>query len=247
MLPLTESTVSTTTTQMPVEIFVAFKAGKPKTVASANVSLLEVEPNGPAPVNLPKRKIGEQVFRHMNPLGSQRDSTGATTIVEVSIKPKPSTAPEEMDRTKDVLDYSVHSGDIEPKLQKAIQKAVGIKTEIDEFTAGEKLVDIWSIPKCVAHMSSMAKKFSVAYTRRMVPTAIFNECTNFLPALTFSADMVPTALDVARCRQATVDFVKHWNYGGHGKTKAEPNFGAFCLSVCEFKHGHGSPKCVGQL
>lgn len=251
MPALPQSTMTTTTTVMPVDVFVAFKSGKSKPVDVASffemtaASFLSFDA-APPPVNNLKRQEGEHVFRHMNPVGSSSDSVGSTTRVEVSLTPKATTTAEQMDLTKAVVQHSIDSGDLTRRIQNAVAKVSGVNSTIDNLKAEDEKVERWDVTGCETHMSDVAKKFSVAYTRRMVPMAIFNECTNFLPALSFSPDFKPTMMDVTRCRQATVNFVKHWNYGGHGSTKAPPNFNAFCMDVCTFRYGEGSPKCMGR-
>lgn len=243
--------MTTTTTFMPVDVFVAFKSGKAKHVDAAALfemtatSFLSFEA-APPPVNNLKRGEGEHTFRHMNPVGSSSDSMGSTTRVEVSLTPKGTTTAEEMEHTKAVVQHSIDSGDLISRISHAVERVSGVNSTIDNLKAEDEKVERWDIAGCETHMADVAKKFSVAYTRRMVPMAIFNECTNFLPALSFSADFKPSMMDVTRCRQATVNFVKHWNYGGHGSTKAPSNFNAFCMDVCTFRYGEGSPKCMGR-
>merc|ERR1740139_1444670 len=112
----------------------------------------------------------------------------------------------------------------------------------------------------------MVRRFEVAYTRRMVPWAIFNECTNFATAFSFSHDVRPTPVDVQRCKDATYRFEHHWNYGvakevtgpaappgltllqdaatqEEGKKLAPVDMSEFCIDVCEHKFGRFAPQC----
>merc|ERR1719223_1640396 len=91
----------------------------------------------------------------------------------------------------------------------------------------------------------------------MVPTAIYNECTNFVAEVSFSHDHIFDVHDRMRCRHATVKLSKEWNFGkgqpgpgpapapapAPGPAGANVDYLGFCAEVCEIKYGEDAPMC----
>merc|ERR1719453_2928523 len=103
---------------------------------------------------------------------------------------------------------------------------------------GNANVTAYSVDKCNAQMMKVTKEFTLAYTRRQVPVAIYNECTNFMAQLSFSHDLAATPLDTHKCREMTIKYVKEWGYS------TEPvDFKAWCQETCEFKYGKKAQQC----
>merc|ERR1740121_3280278 len=109
------------------------------------------------------------------------------------------------------------TGIIRPRLATALTKFTGVTPRFAADLLGKrpevKQMEPWDEAKCETHMTKVVKMFEQAYTRRMVPMALYNECTNFLPKLTFSHDSIASPLDRKKCRTATVKFSKRWNFG----------------------------------
>lgn len=169
----------------------------------------------PTPISEPAR--GERILRHMNRKHSTVDNVGHTTKVVVTITQLHGNGIDELPSVRKVLNSSCLKGEIIPALVDSIQDVTGVKSHINAFMVADHEIEQWSVEGCDAHMSHVVRKFEEAYTRREVPMAIFNECTNYMPALSFSHDMKPTHEDVRRCREATVKFVNAWNFGNYAK------------------------------
>jgi hypothetical protein len=242
------------------DVFVAFQPGRVKAVNTSAYSVLHKGSKAPPPMPLKEPAHGAKILRHMNPAGATADNVGRTTMVQITVT-------EQLPKVEGAIQTVVANGALESKLEAAIKDVTGIQNTISNFTAAKKPIKQWGVDVCTAHMTKVVKRFSVAYTRRMVPVAIFNECTNFMPVISFSHDVHPTALDVRKCREATVNFVKYWNYG-QGPSVSAPapavagppqastahvalassqpssaDLSGFCVEVCQFKYGKKAPQC----
>jgi len=162
------------------------------------------------------------------------DRVGRTTIVKVTVSGN------DLPEVQGVIGSAMTSGVLGQQLTGSIEEATGIKSHIVGLMAGVQHVEQWNASNCQAHMATVVGRFSVTYTRRMVPMAIFNECTNFMPRISFSSDAMATALDVQKCREATAKFAKHWNYA---ESAAPHDFRTYCADVCEYKYGIDAPRC----
>merc|ERR1719321_1499371 len=119
-------------------------------------------------------------------------------------------------------------------------------------------VQQWSDGICQKHMSTVVRRFTMAYTRRLVPAALFNECTNFMPMVSFSDDGVISTTDREKCQAATTKFAQKWNFGkgkkggtaadaaaapaagpaaagAPGPAAAAMDYAEFCTDICEMK------------
>lgn len=154
---------------------------------------------------------------------------------------RPAPAPALADPTT-VLTQAADDGSLEDKLDDGLYKATGIHPTIKDVEVETKSYELWSVDTCKKHFTGIVKDFTMAYTREQVPNAIYNECTNFFTRITFSDDLVIDHFDQKRCRQATIDFAKSWDYG-QSKTDLDTQSFGFCSNVCELKYGANHPSC----
>jgi hypothetical protein len=204
---------------------------------------------------------------------AEGDDVGHTTKVQVVITGRPSTGVDELPLVKDLITKALEKGLLEAVLDDMIFEVADLRPEIVNLDFAATQISQWSVPDCSAHMKKMVHAFSMSYTRRMVPTAIYNECTNFMPKVSFSHDSIPSNLDKRKCREATVIFARTWNFGkveletkvgpppapalrpvaspaaspaaslAGDSTAAGEEFQDFCLDVCSAKYGDGAPQC----
>jgi len=240
----------------PVNIFVEFLPGAPKAIAVGAVPLTDA----PAPISGDKRAHGTMIMRHIDP-PNPNPTVGRETRVQVVLTDTPATGDDRLPTIKQVLVNAEKSGLLQAALGAALVKSIGVRPNVTNFAFNNTFVAQWSLESCATHMTQVVHRFSVAYTRRMVPMAIFNECTNFMPAMSFSHDNLPNSMDVHRCRMATIGFAKRWNYGqGNGtappptglaafldtKLKAPVDMHGFCVDVCQHKFGSLAPECHAE-
>jgi len=189
---------------------------------------------------------------------------GRSTVVKVWLRGEANTGIFELAPwIQAVLTRHENDGLLEYLLEKRLKDA----TDIAPTIKGIKDIRLdsksqWSIDTCATHMKKIMKEFSEAYTRRMVPTAIYNECTNFVSEVSFSHDRIFDSHDRMKCRHATVKLAKEWNFGkGHappaigspgpapapGPAAPAPapsvDYFGFCSEVCEIKYGSDAPMC----
>lgn len=176
------------------------------------------------------------------------EPAGRSTIVEVILTEKMGTTVDELPMLMAIAKHLENTGSLESHLEFALERVTGLNPDIRGLTAGAEQIKQWSIDSCASHMKKVLHQFIVAYTRRMVPMAIFNECTNYMVELSFSHDAPATKLDRKQCRDATVKFAKAWNFGkgnqtGNTTAVAPMEFRTFCSDVCVAKHGAEAPQC----
>jgi len=251
----------------PMNIFVEFLPGALRPIdhgAAPN------DTNAPPPEE-PKHAPGSSILRHVNPLHHQKNY-GRVTKVQVVITDTPESNVNRLPVVERVLTEAEASGALDTIMGGKLMDSIGLAPTIENFHFGIATLPEWSVPKCLVHMTDVIKKNSVAYTRRMVPSSLFNECTNFEPAMSFSHDLMPSKIDVHKCRMATIRFAKAWNYG-QGEAVAAPPSGlalaskavrkgqrearkaqvtetalhGFCVDVCHAKFGPIAPECSEQV
>jgi len=181
----------------------------------------------------------------------QLGSVARTTIVQVQITDKPATGLRYVEQARVVIEKGIADGTIKRDLMIALTKATSLKPRI--IFVGKKsqmrIIPEWSEVTCESHLEKVVRMFEVAYTRRKVPMAFYNECTNFLPALSFSHDNIHSPFDKTKCRTASVKFAKRWNFNkaswkyGTTKKHEQMDYTAFCHDICEIRYGDGAPKC----
>merc|ERR1719191_1791963 len=135
------------------------------------------------------------------------------------------------------LDPSFNST-IEHAICAKIRHDTGVHAGCSEVKISIVQVQEWSSGICEPHLHTMISRFTKAYTREQVPKALYNECTNFMTALTFSHDKIINVADTKRCQIATAKFKKTWKYG-----KGKEGLDAVCHDICEQKFGNHAPQC----
>uniref|UniRef100_A0A7S0AT88 Uncharacterized protein n=1 Tax=Pyrodinium bahamense TaxID=73915 RepID=A0A7S0AT88_9DINO len=186
--------------------------------------------------------------------GALRNTLARITKVEVMITDKPMTGANYLMDVKSILAESQANGLLERRLKASLFQVTGLRPKISGLGKPVEMraVEQWEETACEVHMQKVVRMFEVAYTRRMVPTALYNECTNMLPSLSFSHDTVASPLDRKKCRAATVKFAERWNYGeadwnyGKGESAEPMDFMEFCHDVCEIRYGQGAPQCLDK-
>jgi hypothetical protein len=219
--PGVASSPSGATDDAPVNIFVTFKPGEKYKIEKETESFLQVA------------------------------SVARTTYVQVQITDKPMTGQPLVEQAKAATDKAIKDGTLKRDLVNALKKATSLKPRI--IFAGQiakmRMIPEWSEVTCESHLEKVVRMFEVAYTRRMVPMALYNECTNFIPALSFSHDNIHSPLDKKKCRRASLKFAKRWNFNkaswkyGTSKKHEKMDYTAFCHDICEIRYGNGAPKC----
>lgn len=234
-------------TPIDVDVFVEFQPGHDRAILSADdIEIHHHSAHRPRPLEYPAPVYGKMILRHANP--PQNVTHGHTTKVTVSITD--TAGAKDLKRVARIVEAANSSGELGEAFESSILQAVGVRTRIIDWSFAEAAVPHWSVSSCETHMAAVVKRFVVAYTRRMVPTAIFNECTNFVTAMSFSRDFRPSALDVDRCRRATVKFALRWNFGkgdqleaANASEEGEEGMSSFCVDMCYAKYGEFSPRC----
>jgi len=177
----------------------------------------------PAPVEF-KADVFVQFYPGEERPVVQDGEVGRSTIVKVWLRGAPNTGVFELAPwIEGVLKRHEEDGLLEMLLEKRLFDA----TEIAPKIRGIKDIRLdskqqWSLNTCEFHMKKIMREFSMAYTRRMVPTAIYNECTNFVSEVSFSHDRIFDAHDRIKCRHATVKLSKEWNFGKGKPTTPAP-------------------------
>lgn len=184
--------------------------------------------------------------RHMvnKPANTPRLANGApafqTTKLRVTLFDRPGNGIDDMAKVKTKLKHALHHGELKAVLKVAIQAVTGVEPKIGGLKVKKKLVELWDIQKCGAHMSNIVKTFSVHYTRSQVPMALINECNTFMTKISFSHDHVLDHRDAVNCRKATKSFEKRWHFGKKDNPK---DFQMMCIKFCQAKYGDDAPNC----
>lgn len=181
----------------------------------------------------------------------QTSDAARSTTVDVVITDKPMTGANILPQVREILMQSQEDGLLKRRVKAALFQATGISPTLKGLSKPPVVAQLkqWEEGSCETHMEKLVKLMEVAYTRRMVPQALYNECTNLIPSMTFSHDPVATRLDRNKCRTATIKFAQRWNYGkaswnyGAGKGHEPMDFSAFCRDVCEVRFGGEAPQC----
>jgi hypothetical protein len=215
---------------------------------------------GPSPDGMPKVDVHVQFLPGSSVYDENHLEIGRTTKVQAFIFGEPATFLDELPLIKSAVDETIANGQLQEAMKKSLEQATGLIPFINKVDASMDHVTQWSLSECENHMTRLVRRLSTYYTRRMVPTAIYNECSNFLVKSTFSHDRILTTMDKNKCRLATVKFSKGWNFGkapkvmappvfnvagpaGAMPAKSPPAFKDFCYDVCEIKFGTAAPLC----
>lgn len=163
-----------------------------------------------------------------------------TVLVGVTVFNRPGNGLNDMQGVHHALNTALASGKLMSKVEFAIHAVTGVKPKLADIKVKTRAVRLWDHQRCGSHMSKLLKSFTVGYTKRQVPIALYNECTNFMTKFSFSHDYVLDRRDAARCRKATRKFAMRWKLGESLDPKA---FEPMCQSFCEAKFGDDAPQC----
>jgi len=163
-----------------------------------------------------------------------------TTKVTVSIFDRPKNDENDLQKAAVVFKKALATGDLIEEMAEAVGKVTGIAPKFTGLKVKPATVKAWDIEKCENRMSKIIKTFTVHYTKRQVPMALYNECTNFVTKISFSHDHVLDHRDEVRCREATASFAKRWKLGKNDNPK---DFNKMCVGFCEAKYGNDAPMC----
>jgi len=143
---------------------------------------------------------------------AERRHVNAPTIVNVTIIPSSGV---DLPAMQEVLERS----QVKLFLKLSIKEVLGLSPVMLDYHISQVTLTTptpWNIDECAKHMDDVVKKFTLSYTRRMVPYALYNECTNFVVQVSFSGDHFIDHQDRLACREATVKFAQAWNFGLSG-------------------------------
>jgi len=172
-----------------------------------------------------------------------QENTGKShwsVIVDVVITEGPKNGAADLVKTQKTLKKALMSDQLKDSLRGAIYEVTGDAPDVRDLDITKAMIKQWNIDMCEKHLTKMVNAFTQHYTRAQVPAALYNECTNFMPKMSFSRDHILDSGDAVRCRKATRAFTKHWKYGKNALPK---DFQQICLETCEAKFGKDQPRC----
>jgi len=184
---------------------------------------------------LPNENPGNSLSLSLLATG-RRAST--STVAQINIIDRPGTGNDRLGVYEDALRNVIESGELQIALANAISHAVDIESVVGTIYESSGRVTPFNTKKCASHLNTMIRRFSDAYTRRMVPDALYHACDNFGQKESFSHDVVIDHTDRLKCREATKRFVSMWQYG-----KGKVDYTRYCLELCELKHGEDAIRC----
>jgi hypothetical protein len=206
---------------------------------------------GPACANVPQPKVhvgfspGKTVKvtllnQHSDAVKPMPHVPKKTIKVNVTVYERPDNGQSDLPVATTLLQNAVATGLLKEKLKKAIYKATGIMPKIRKLSIGPVAIPQYNFAHCGHHMTTLVSNFSVHYTRRQVPMALFNSCTTFVSRMSFSNDHVLDSQDTVNCRSATKKFARVWQLGNNVKSD---DFRQMCFHFCEAKYGNDAPQC----
>jgi len=163
-----------------------------------------------------------------------------SVIVDVTITDRPKNGASDLKKAMKQLKKALSSGQLKDSLRGAIYEVTGNAPDIRRIESHANPIKQWDVDKCENHLTNMVNTFTMHYTRAQVPMALYNECTNFMPKMSFSRDHILDSVDTVRCRKATRAFQKRWKFGKNADSK---DFQSMCVEACEAKFGIDAPRC----
>ena len=184
-------------------------------------------------------------------VGSSGPFIGRTLKVEAFFSTNHADDKQHLKKIADAVSHLFVSGELLSSVSVALLGLTGMQPDIVNFAVSFKAIAPWSSEKCQSHMTKIVQTFTATYTPRMVPAALFWECTHFVVQLSFSQDSLASESDRNFCQKLTTNFSTEWNahiassrphLSARAKTQALDMSG-FCTSVCEVKYGTGAALC----
>mmetsp|Transcript_10553 Transcript_10553/g.24008 ORF Transcript_10553/g.24008 Transcript_10553/m.24008 type:complete len:399 (+) Transcript_10553:69-1265(+) len=150
---------------------------------------------------------------------------------------------------QEIIEKAITCGSIKSELEKALGKASCVLPTILTPKVAPKKVTEWDTASCKKHMMRIAKLYADAYTPRLVPPAILNECENFMVKATFDRDQLIEEEDRYKCKLISAKFAQGWEHGNYPASGPAPakvgdyDFGGFCQEICLVKFGPAAAQC----
>lgn len=189
---------------------------------------------------LPGSKMKRKHVDRMINQPAPNDPIPKTVLVKVTLFDRPNNGVNDMQLAAGVIKQSLDNGQLKAALNSAIYQVMGVKPKIAGLKMKAAVVKAWDIPKCKSHLNKLVNEFTVHYTRRQVPLALYNECNNFVTKISFSHDYVLDQRDAARCRKVTRKFAQKWKLG---KNDGSKDYEDMCVRFCEARYGNDAPVC----
>jgi hypothetical protein len=168
------------------------------------------------------------------------NNPGKTIIVEILVTDALGGIEHDLTPLEHMFEEAMYSALFNNQMAAAFQKVTGVAPAMGVYHIKKKHIDLWNVTQCEGHLKSLISRFSRTYTRERVPSALYNECTNFMTKISFSHDYVLDRQDSVVCEKTTARFAKHWDYG---KNPALFDFELMCVAACKHKFGKHAPKC----
>lgn len=175
-------------------------------------------------------------FEPGKPMGA-----GKTTIVDILVYDLAGGIAHDLEPLEHMFQEAMYSPVFNEEMAHAFQAITGVHPALGIFSIKKKQMALWNVTQCEGHLKSLVSRFAKTYTRERVPSALYNECTNFMTRMSFSHDYVLDPRDTVVCRQTTARFAKHWDYG---KNAEDADFELMCVHACKTKYGKDAPRCV---
>ncbi|CAK0842924.1 unnamed protein product [Prorocentrum cordatum] len=182
-------------------------------------------------------KKGEEPFDSFAQVSRGKDES---VFLEILVTEKANTRNEELPVAMEIIKRT--QGDLFVALKNAMRRFVDFKPIVGGMYLNWVALQPYHVDTCEAKMSKMVHEFSKSYTRRLVPWALYNECTNWMTALSFSHDPLVNELDHSKCRAWTHNFMQKWNYGKGVKEVADPNLFDCQAGLSNWEQGWSSEK-----
>merc|ERR1719424_1176074 len=133
-----------------------------------------------------------------------QENTGKShwsVIVDVVITEGPKNGAADLVKTQKTLKKALMSDQLKDSLRGAIYEVTGDAPDVRDLDITKAMIKQWNIDMCEKHLTKMVNAFTQHYTRAQVPAALYNECTNFMPKMSFSRDHILDSGDAVRCRR----------------------------------------------
>jgi len=182
-------------------------------------------------------KKDEEPFDSFAQVSRGRDES---VFLEILVTEKANTRNEELPVAMEIIRRT--QGDLFVALKNAMRRFVDFKPIVGGMYLNWVMLEPYHVDTCEAKMSKLVHEFSRSYTRRLVPWALYNECTNFMTAMSFSHDPLVNELDRSKCRAWTHNFMQKWNYGKGVKEVADPNLFDCQAGLANWEQGWSSNK-----
>lgn len=133
------------------------------------------------------------------------------------------------------IEYSA-KGALATRLASALTDATGLAADVQGVDVKGSMLTVFSMFACSVHLSTLVARYERSYTQDFVPTALYNDCTIDIVAVSFGGADARSQRDKERCQTFTKEFAMGWS-PGHGNRKAA--ISNFCAAVCKARSAGG--------